>query len=133
MCVRRGTPKGISFSAACWFRFTKDYREGYELATSYAELSAGGYKVKLSPRNPCKVFRLNDMVMTSRQMYHRPLKLTAEKMKDIRSLVDACAGSLAKERYWNKILGAPTGESPPDNDEYDENDTGGFGDIFDYQ
>ncbi len=80
MCVRRPTPTGVKFSDACWFRFTEAYREGYELATDYNQLTVGGYKVKLSPKRIKNVdFKLNNMAMTSRIKYNGPLKLKQEK------------------------------------------------------
>ena len=71
MCVRTGTPEGIRFSDACWFRFTKDFKEGYELATNYETLTTGGYKVRIARlRGPRKnIFDLRYMLMNSRLKY----------------------------------------------------------------
>ena len=134
MCVRRPTPTGVKFSDACWFRFTEAYREGYELATDYTQLTVGGYKVKLSPKRIKNVdFKLNNMAMTSRIKYNAPLKLKQEKINDLRCLVKACAGPDSMNRYWNRILNVgPSGETTHDDDSYDDGDTGALGDFFDY-
>ena len=138
MCTKRATPQGVRFSDACWFRFSNTFKEGYELATSYAELSmnsGGGYKVNIAPRGARATmgFNLARMDIRSRCAYDAPLKLTPAKLKDLRCIIDQCAGPIAKERYWNRVLGQPAGETPPDMDEYDENDVASFCDIFDYE
>ena len=127
-------PPGLRFSYACWFRFSQDYREGYEFATSYAELSEGDHKVRLRPlRGAYKNdFNLNHVEMMGRQAYQEPLKLKAAKLKDLKCLVQNCAGKDSLDRYWNRILGQPSGESSVDDDEYDEDDIAGLCDIFDY-
>ena len=134
MCVKTATPPGVRFSDAHWFRFTQDYKDGYEFATSYAELTVGGHKVRLSPlRGAYKHdFNLNKVEMDGRLAYHEPLKLKAAKIADLRCLVQSCAGQDSMNRYWNRILGQPSEESSVDNDEYDEDDTAGLCDIFDY-
>ena len=135
MCVKTVTPPGVRFSDANWFRFTQDYRDGYEFATSYVELTTGGHKVRLRPlRGSHKDdFNLNRIAMDSRQAYHEPLKLKAAKIKDLKCLVESCAGQDSMNRYWNRILGQPSQESSVnDDDEYDEDDIAGLCDIFDY-
>ena len=81
MCVKTATPPGVRFSDAHWFRFTQDYKDGYEFATSYAELTEGGHKVRLRPlRGAYKHdFNLNKVEMDGRLAYHEPLKLKAAK------------------------------------------------------
>ena len=47
-------------------------------------------------------------------------------------MVKHCAGQESLDRYWNRILGQPSVESSVDDDEYDDGDTAGLCDIFDY-
>ena len=133
-CVKTATPPGVKFSEACWFRFSQDYLDGYEFANSYVELSTGGYKVRLRPlRGVYKNnFHLNHVQMIGRLAYQEPLKLKAAKLNDLKCLVKHCAGQDSLDRYWNRILNQPSEESSVDDDEYDDGDTAGLWDIFDY-
>ena len=131
-CTKRGTPEGVRFSDACWFRVSKDYKVGYELATDYFSIEQGGHKVRLAKGIGKKAdenfsLRVN---MAARQKYREPLPLTRAKMEDLQYLVYQLVPKYFQDTYWNTILCGPSQEEL----NYDEDDDtlGGFGDIFDY-
>ena len=70
--------------------------------------------------------------MIGKLAYHEPLKLKAAKINDLKCLVKHCAGQDSLNRYWNRILGQPSEESSVEDDDYDEGDTAGLYNIFDY-
>ena len=71
--------------------------------------------------------------MKDRQKYHSMLKLKAAKIKDLKDLVKHSAGQDSMNRYWNRILAQSSEECSEDYDNvYDDGDTAGLCDIYDY-
>ena len=133
-CTRR-TPNGIRFSDAAWFRVTKEYNIGYELATDYFSLGRGlGQHVRLAKGRGKQLdrhFNLN-YNMNGRLKYSRPIPLKKAKLEDLRCLVFQLVPRDSIEKYWQEILGNPTSEETEIDDDEDDSGDGGFGDIFDY-
>ena len=114
-------PNGIRFSDASYFKVTKDYRVGYELADNYTQLQmGGGYQVRLAKgadgNRANQVFNLN---VRPQQKYLNPIPLSQPKLKDLQSLVyELCPVAIVRD-YWQKIFSIlPV---PADNDTNDEN------------
>ena len=137
-CYQNGTrwiPNGIRFSDAAWFRVTKEYNIGYELATDYFSLGRGlGQHVRLAKGRGKQLdrhFNLN-YNMNGRLKYSRPIPLKKAKLEDLRCLVFQLVPRDSIEKYWQEILGNPTSEETEIDDDEDDSGDGGFGDIFDY-
>ena len=131
-CTKRGTPQGIRFSDACWFRVNSKYKIGYELATDYFSLNYDGHRIRLAKgigKKADENFSLK-VNMSSRVKYSEPLPLKAAKLKDISYLVYNLVPKYYQDTYWKAILNVPSVEDI--NNMEDDDDIGGFGDIFDY-
>ena len=130
-CTKRGTPEGVLFSNACWFRISNKYMIGYELATNYFSLDQEGHRVRVAKGIGKKAdanfsLRIN---MSQRKKYTEPLPLTNAKIEDLRYLAENLIPRFYQENYWNIILEGPAADSLRNDDDEDD-DIGSFGDIY---
>ena len=131
LCIKRASPTGVSFSDACYFKVSKDFKEGYELANDYASLELGtGHQVRVAPLDSRALIPFNLNISISPK-YTGPLPLTEAKLKDLRTLMQLVP-QYDQERYWNAILSQTSAHSTDVADEDDGDDPGQFGDMFDY-
>ena len=130
-CVMRSTPKGIRFSDACYFKVTKDYKIGYELAPNFLQLQFGtGYKVRLAKGKGATADKRFNLNVRPPKKYNAPIPLNPRKLEDLQDFVPGLVPAENVQNYWNKII-----NSSPANMHQDEDDDEafGFGSVPDYE
>ena len=124
------TPIGIRFSDACYFKVTKGYKIGYELAQHYLQLqlAGGSTRVRLA-RGLGKTADKKFALKYPPKKYNAPLPLNPLKLKDLQSFVPDLVPAQFLREYWNTILQS----SPADINQNDDEDLAlNFDRAFDY-
>ena len=113
-CTIRKPPSHINFSEACYYKVSKDYRCGYELARNYMQLGAG-YKVRWAIGYGNRADKAMILNVPLVQKYLTPLTLTQAKQKDLQTYVPHLVSADIYNLYWTPILNAvPSTDSDDD-------------------
>ena len=112
-------PVGIKFSSACYFKVTRSYKVGYELAGNYLQLqlAGGGTKVRLAKgKNGDSRFVLR----YPPKKYSAPIPLHPLKLKDLKSFIPDLVPGEHLPKYWNAILQSSPADTNQNEDEDDD-------------
>ena len=128
---KRCVMQGVRFSDACYFKVTKDYIIGYELAPNYLQLQLGaGTKVRLAKEIGAAADKRFNLKGRPAKKYNAPIPLNPLKLKDLQDFVPDLVPAEDLHEYWSTILQSSPVSIHQDEDE----DTAlGFGALPDYK
>ena len=127
-CTMR-TPQGLKFSNACYFKVTRSYKIGYELAENYLQLQLAGRGTRVRLAKGLGVTADNRFALRHPpKKYNAPIPLNPLKLKDLKSFVPELVPADFLCKYWNTILQS----SPADSNENDDDQALNFDRVEDY-
>ena len=111
-------PSDEKFSKACFYKVSKNYRIGYELAGNYLQLYSPCTRVRWATGIGKRADENMKLNVPLHQKYLAPLALTTNKINDLKTYVKDLVPRNIYESYWLPILNsAPSSETNDDGNE----------------
>ena len=115
--IRKPPGDGEKFSQACFYKVSKNYRTGYQLANNYMQLSSGACtKVRWAKGIGNRADEDMKLNVRLEQKYHAPLALPQAKINDLKSYVKGLVPGDIYESYWEPILNSTGSTENSDDD-----------------